>query len=79
MKKRPTRPALGQTVERFAQRQKLFLGRLGLNVSSYIADGLEFLGIRLRNFALNLILKLFFKSHNQLDCVERIGPEVIKK
>jgi hypothetical protein len=50
-------------------------GLLVLDVLYDIAHAEKFLGIAVRNFH----AKLFFESHDELDDVERVGPEVFDK
>src|SRR5687767_968327 len=52
-------------------------GSSGLAAIRDVADGLAHSGDLLGVFVRNLDLELFFESHHQLDCIERIGAEVI--
>src|ERR1017187_3123546 len=47
--------------------------------SVQLADRLKLFGVRFRDLALDLVLEFLLKGHDQLDRVERVGAEIIKK
>jgi len=46
-----------------------------LNKLNRLPDGLDFFG----RIIWNVDLKLFLELHDQLDCIERVGTEIVDK
>src|SRR3974390_547748 len=68
-------PQISPTPVTTTRRAKLFPFRVGVDVVDGVLDGADFFRLLVRD----LDLEGFFEGHYQLDCVERVGAQVVHK